>query len=257
MRSFIKVFVGGWFILVSAQAAASLESMVTRVQPRFIEHLAGGSQEVLVPILTEKSSFSRTTLLSYAVDGFQLELAFIDQGTYVECSGTILSSDGAEHCMTVDIAIPVDDLESFRWDRNIDDSQTIQTDMKLYSEYVDVHTQLPPDGSFNAREGSNGGYGDLIGTGQMSFYPLASISSDDQGYTWAVDMGLPLVFRLNLQTDRGMVAEFDLGISPKTKKYPNRSHFKLLLFEHDAQWGFRSALAAYYDIQKDYFKKRV
>ncbi len=257
MLRFIQLLMSGMLMFVSAQGAVTLKSMANRVQPRLIEYLAGGVEKSMIPILKESSAFHRTSLLTYEVGGYELELALIDQGDYLECNGTILSSDGNEHCVTIELAIPVEQISSFKWDNNIDDSQVIQGSEKLYSEYVDVFTQLPPDGSFNASEGENGGYGDVIGKGQMSFYPLASISSDDRGFTWGVDMGLPLVFRLNLQTERGMVAEFDLGMSPNTKKFPNRSHFKLYLFEHDPAWGFRSALATYYAIQEDYFKKRV
>ena len=43
---------------------------------------------------------------------------------------------------------------------------------------------------------NNGGYGDKVGNGQMSFYPLAAVSSDKVGFGWGVDMGIPVVFRL-------------------------------------------------------------
>lgn len=244
-------------MLTGSLYGESLRTKVIKVQPNIFTYTRAGKSEKLAIKLDRATAFNRTDQLSYIADGFELELIFIDQGDYVECNGTILSTDETEHCVTVELAFPVQNIGNFKWDSNIDDSQPIDPNSEMYAEFVDVFTQLPPDGAFNTAQGNNGGYGDKIGQGQMSYYPLASISSKNSGYAWGVDMGLPLVFRLSLQPQRGMVAAFDLGISPRTKKFPNRSHFKLYFFEHDPNWGFRSALAAYYDIQAEYFKKRV
>ncbi len=257
MKRFLKVLLSGLFMVVSVYGANSMMTLTSRVKPRLTIHLADGVTQNIPLKLCSSQALNRANHLSYTTNGFELELVFIDQGSYVECNGTVLSTDGGEHCVTVDLAIPVENLFSYHWDQNIDDSVPITATQSQYSEYVDIATQHPPDGSFNANEQSNGGYNDLVGTGQMSYYPLASISSDTQGYAWAVDMGLPLVYRLSVQADRGVVAEFDLGISPETQKFPNRGHFKLYLFEHASQWGFRSALANYYSIQAEFFKKRV
>ena len=257
MKSLYLLLISGLSVFGSSINTTNLTNIATGVRPQLIEHLGAGVEQSLTLTLKATRQLNRSTHLTYAAKGFELELALIDQGKYLECKGTILSLDGAEHCVTVDLVFPVSKISSFNWDKNIDDSERITPGNEAYFEYVDVFTQLPPDGAFNVAEGQNGGYGDKIGTGKMSYYPLASISSESIGYTWGVDMGLPLVFRLSLQPRRGMVAEFDLGISPETKKFPNRSHFTLYLFEHKPDWGFRSALAAYYDIQVEYFKKRV
>ncbi|NQV50692.1 MAG: hypothetical protein HQ507_09350, partial [Candidatus Marinimicrobia bacterium] len=257
MNIIARLVLGGSIFLASSLSAANLSGIAGGVQPKLIEYTNDGGETSLVLTLKASRQLNRTTHLTYVTNGFELELAILDQGKYVECNGTILATDGLEHCVTVDLAFPVTNISAYRWDKNIDDSAQIMATTDSYSESVDVFTQFPPDGAFNVSEGENGGYGDKVGLGKMSYYPLASISSASNGYTWAVDMGLPLVFRLSLQPKRGMVAEFDLGISPETKKFPNRSHFKLYMFEHDPDWGFRSALTAYYDIQEDFFKKRV
>ncbi|NQV30246.1 MAG: hypothetical protein HQ508_05095 [Candidatus Marinimicrobia bacterium] len=257
MNPVFRLLICGLIVVANSVSASDLAGLAAGVQPKLIEHVSGGVAQPLELTLKTSTQLNRSTHLIYQTTGYQMELAIIDQGEYVECNGTILSGDGLEHCVTVDLAFPVANIGSYRWDKNIDDSESSMSRTESYSEYVDVFTMLPPDGAFNVSEGENGGYGDRVGMGKMSYYPLASISSMTNGYSWGVDMGLPLVFRLSLDPNRGMVAEFDLGISPATTKFPNRSHFKLYLFKHDPDWGFRSALTSYYAIQKDFFKKRV
>jgi len=245
------------FLLASNPADRSLVSVANQVQPELIQYLAGGETEILPLELLETNHFRRTNRFRYQATDFELELVFINQGDYVECNGTLQALDSLPHCVTTQLAFPISKLNTFFWDKNIDDNQAINFEQPSYSEYVDVFTQLPPDGAFNIAPDDNGGYGDKVGTGRMSYYPLASISSPTIGYTWAVDMGLPLVYRLSVEREKGLVAEFDLGLSPQTRKFPNRAYFTLYLFKHDPQWGFRAALTSYYKLQADYFKKRV
>jgi hypothetical protein len=126
-----------------------------------------------------------------------------------------------------------------------------------YFDTIPVSTMLPPDGAFNGKSLSEGGYGDAIGRGTMSFYPLCAVSTDSKGEALGIDMGIPLVYRLGADTQKGLIAEFDIATSPLTEKFPNRAFFKLCTFSFDGKWGMRSALEHYYSIFPETFKKRV
>ncbi|RJP62794.1 MAG: hypothetical protein C4539_17575 [Ignavibacteriales bacterium] len=174
----------------------------------------------------------------------------------IELAGEINNLTESDLCLTLKIVFPLKDKDSLSWNNDMDNSFIIQQG-KIYSNYVEVSTTIPPAGSFNAIGKENGGYGDKIGTGQMSFYPLASVSTASVGYGVGLDLSIPLVYHLSYNPDEGLIAEFDLALTSRTTKFPNRSFFKLQLFEHDPGWHFRSALKKYYEINPDQFKKRV
>ncbi len=175
---------------------------------------------------------------------------------YIELAGEIINLTESNLCLTLKLIFPMKEKEALSWNNDMDNSIVIQQG-KIYSNYVEVSTTIPPAGSFNTIGNENGGYGDKIGTGQMSFYPLASVSTASVGYGVGLDLSIPLVYRLSYNPDEGLIAEFDLALTPRTTKFPNRSFFKLQLFEHDPGWHFRSALKKYYEINPDQFKKRV
>jgi hypothetical protein len=127
----------------------------------------------------------------------------------------------------------------------------------IYYDTVPVSTVLPPDGAFNGSTLSEGGYGDPVGQGTMSYYPLCAVSVDGEGAALGTDLSVPLVFRLGAEVNIGLIAEFDFATSPMTDKFPNRAFFKLSYFNFNNQWGMRAALKQYYSIYAEAFKKRV
>ena len=142
------------------------------------------------------------------------------------------------------------------WSYDLDSTVVVGDSTKLFSNYVKAAAVIPPDGAFNTDENHNGGYGDKLGSGEMSFYPLAAVSSGKVGFGLGVDMGIPVVYRLAFNPD-GIISEFDMAVSKLTKKFPNRTFFKLFLFEYNYAWNMRAALEKYYQIQPEYFKRRV
>ncbi|MGA9407900.1 MAG: hypothetical protein WBW71_12280, partial [Bacteroidota bacterium] len=160
-------------------------------------------------------------------------------------------------CFSLKIVFPVRDSGIVTWNYDLDSTISVGADSGLYSNYVDASSVVPPAGAFNADDRHNGGYGDKLGSGQMSFYPLAAVSTGEVGFGWGVDMGIPVVFRLAYEPASGIISEFDLAISSHTKQFPNKTFFKLLLFEYDHDWNMRAALSKYYQIQPEYFRQRV
>ena len=53
------------------------------------------------------------------------------------------------------------------------------------------------------------------------------------------------------------MVRFYLGISPITKRFPQRAWFSFIIYRHDPKWGFRAAAKRYYEFFPDDFKKRA
>lgn len=194
----------------------------------------------------------------FSDENLNVKLAFKKFDSHIELFGEVSSLKNEDLCFTLKIISPLGNMKkNVRWSYDLDSTVSVGGNNKLYSNYIDANTVVSPDGAFNIDGNHNGGYGDKVGVGKMSFYPLAAVSSDGTGFGWGVDMGIPIVFRLAYEPMNGMISEFDMAISKDTKKFPNRSFFRLFLFEYNSKWNMRAALKKYYEIQPDYFKRRV
>jgi len=193
---------------------------------------------------------------TFSDENLDINLSFRNYSNYIDLGGDVNNIRKKDLCFTIKIIFPLKGEESIYWDQDPDSSIQVSAN-KDYKNYIDAKTVIPPDGAFDSTVNDNGGYGDKVGEGKMSFYPLASISTHSFGLSWGIDLGLPEVYRLSFNTSEGMKAEFDLAAVKETVKFPNRTFFKLQLFEHEPEWHFRSALSEYYKINPVYFKKRV
>ncbi len=198
---------------------------------------------------------SNTRITTYRNTDYQVVLQEIDRGNYIEINGELEYLGGGNPCVTLRICIPLTG-EKWEWLHGLDKSIAMKTDI-VYFDTIPVQTTIPPDGAFNGKTLSDGGYGDAIGRGTMSFYPLCAINTDGSGKGMGIDLSIPLVYRLGAQMNKGLIAEFDVATSPLTEKFPNRAFFKLSSFSFDSKWGMRSALEQYYSIYPEAFKKRV
>ena len=190
-------------------------------------------------------------------ENLNVKLTFIMQKSFIELSGEVLNKKEYDLCFSLKLLFPLKNQKKIMWSYDLDSTVVINNEKNTYSNYVDVNTIVPPDGSFDADENNDGGYGNKIGTGKMSFYPVAALSTDKIGYGYGIDMGIPIVYRFALEPEKGLTTEFDLAVSKETVKFPNMTFFKLFLFEYDPTWNMRSAMKKFYNIQPEYFKKRV
>jgi hypothetical protein len=204
---------------------------------------------------TNENEFS--FIKQFSDENINVKLTFRKYDSHIELSGEVENTINEDLCLTLKVIFPPGKLKNVIWSYDLDSIETVGTNSKLYSNYLDARTTIPPAGAFNTDENHDGGYGDKVGTGLMSFFPIASISTDSIGFGWGIDMGVPLVFRLAYEPESGMISEFDFAFSEETKKFPRRTFFKMHLFEYDPKWNMRSALEKYYQIQPEYFKKRV
>ena len=207
-----------------------------------------------IPVFETVTS-SNTRITTYRNADYQVVLHEINRGKYTEVNGELENLGKGSTCITLRICFPVKG-QKWEWFQGLDKSIAMKSGI-VYFDTIPVNTALPPDGAFNGKTLSDGGYGDAVGRGTMSFYPLCAVAADGKGQGLGIDMAIPVVYRLGAEINKGLIAEFDVATSPLTEKFPNRAFFKLSTFSFNSKWGMRSALEQYYSIYPDAFKKRV
>jgi len=212
------------------------------------------SKSIEIPVFEVINSVN-TRVTTYRNDDYQVVLHEIDRGKYTEINGELEYLAKGNSCITLRISLPISGMK-WEWFHGLDKSTGMKSGT-VYYDTIAVNTTIPPDGAFNGKTLFDGGYGDAIGRGTMSYYPLGAITADGKGNGLGIDMAIPLVYRLGAEINKGLIAEFDFAMSPLTEKFPNRAFFKLCSFTFDGKWGMRSALEQYYSIFPEVFKKRV
>jgi hypothetical protein len=205
--------------------------------------------------LTGATVSGNIRISTYLNESYQVVIHEIDRGTFTEINGEFRHLTDDPSCATLRIIFPSPGGK-WNWFRGLDKSIQL-TRREICFDTIGVRTVPPPDGAFNGTNIADGGYGDPVGKGTMSFYPLCAVSIDDKGKGLGIDMSLPVVYRLGADPSVGLIAEFDIATSPLTTKFPNRAFFKLCRFDFNPAWGMRAALKQYYSIFPEAFKKRV
>ncbi len=93
-----------------------------------------------------------------------------------------------------------------------------------------------------------------VGNRRLSRYPFAAVGTAQRGFALGIDMLPPAFFRCgyNAGTEELFVA-YDLAL---TQERP-RAQLRLVSWTFDPQWGFRSALASYYELFPHQFQVRI
>lgn len=241
-------------VLFCCGSVAANQSSVPSIK---VEYAVAGAK---TPVMSELPLISRSRsanarIYTFRDRSYQVIIHEIDRNYYTEVNGELQSLSETGSCLTLRVIFPVQG-EKWIWFSGLDRSVEMRTGL-VYTDTVSVRTTIPPAGAFNGKELSEGGYGDSIGMGTMSYYPLCAVSAGSKGSALGVDIILPVVYRLSADKDKGLIAEFDMATSPLTRKFPNRTFFKLSRFDFDSDWGMRAALKLYYNIYNEAFKKRV
>lgn len=226
-------------------------------QPLYVEYVSigdGNNIAIEIPVYKVLTS-ENARVITYRNENYQVVIHEIDRGNYTEINGEMEHLSESPSCATLRIAIPYTG-DKWQWYHGLNSSDPMKPGL-IYSDTVSVRTVLPPDGAFNGKSLTDGGYGDAVGQGTMSFYPLCAVSIDGVGKGLGLDMSVPVVYRLCANIEQGLFAEFDLATSPLTSKFPNRAFFKMSVFDFNPEWGMRAALQQYYSIFPEQFKKRV
>ncbi len=230
------------------------DSSVNRIHAEYIP--AESPAEQPVKLILKSSEKNGTVRISVLADSrYEVIIREYDRGIYEEIKGEMRYLGSGASGATLRIIFLVKG-NKWSWFSGLDKSISMKG-KQIYCDTIPARTVLPPDGAFNGKDLTDGGYGNPVGRGTISYYPLCATGIDEAGQALGVDMELPLIYRLSASVSEGLVAEFDLATSPLTTKFPGRAFFSLCRFDFDQIWGMRAALKKYYSIYPESFKKRV
>ncbi len=144
---------------------------------------------------------------------------------------TISDTTGKDRAVTLVYSIPIPP-EKCSWLQDARRSVAVQAGQ----EYMDA-------GRFSA--GANG---------RLSRYPFAAVAVAQRGTGLGIDVARPAFFRAGYNAGTGeLFLAYDIGLATEKPK----AHVRLVKFAFDAKWGFRAALARYYEIFPKSFRCRT
>ncbi|MCS7254634.1 MAG: hypothetical protein NZ781_11510 [Armatimonadetes bacterium] len=173
--------------------------------------------------------------------GLEVFATYKSEGNWLEISGHIADLRKEDRAITVYFALPVIRGQWQWWDSVA--SFRMETDEAGELHYLERGM----------------GYGL---NGSHSKYPLGALTLPKQcGLTLAIRMDEPAVHRIVYNPSLGLFyIAIDLGLIPEKRIDGSplwEAPFRFLLYRHDHEWGFRSALQCYYDFFPQFFVKRV
>jgi len=93
-----------------------------------------------------------------------------------------------------------------------------------------------------------------VAGGRLSRYPLGAVATEDLGTALGIDMAQPAFYRIGYNAGTGeLFLAYDIGLTPE--KPTARVRFCHFTFE--PEWGFRAALARYYQVFPEAFRCRT
>jgi hypothetical protein len=160
--------------------------------------------------------------------GLELECNQEQTGNATFFDATISDTTGKDRAVTLVYSIPVS-TENSLWLQDSRQSLTVEANR----EYVNA-------GRFSA--GANG---------RLSRYPFAALVSGNQGIGIGIDMDGPAFFRVGYNAgSKELFLAYDIGLAPEK----SRARLRFCKFTFDPEWGFRAALARYYEIFPEQFR---
>lgn len=149
--------------------------------------------------------------------------------TFVDA--TLSDTTGKDRAVTLVYAIPVD-ARNLRW-------------------LEDPRRSVPVT---PGRDYSAAGHFRVATTGQLSRWPLAAVADDTRGMALGIDMARPAFFRVGYHSGTGeLYLAYSIGLTPEKPT----ARVRLCRFNFQPAWGFRAALARYYEALPDEFRCRT
>ena len=175
---------------------------------------------------------------------------------------TLTDTTGKDRAITLVYAVPIGDRKgdatAFRW---LDDPRRTT---ELRSE----KGAQPYSGKKSAKRAGRGaaspstageeivrgGHFRAGANGRLSRYPLGAVQMGGQAVALGIDMARPAFFRIGCNAGTGeLFLAYDIGL---TLEKPG-ARLRFCRFAFDPAWGFRAALARYYEIFPEAFRCRT
>jgi len=163
--------------------------------------------------------------------GLELEVSRIEEAGATFLDATLSDTTGRDRAVTLVYAVPVEG-DGWRWLADPRRSVAVEPGR----EYAHVA---------RFRVGANGG---------LSRYPLGAVANGERGVGLGIDPARPVFFRIGCNAaSRELFVACDIGLVPERP----RARVRLCLFAFEPKWGFRAALARFYEIFPDHFRCRT
>jgi len=140
---------------------------------------------------------------------------------FIEFTGELENLTEKDRGLWLGFNLPVNTI-GWKWGKSLSISPTITIDNPAYSE-------------------SN------------NLVPIPAVWTDNGGIAMAIPPTHPCVFEVGADAD-GIRLQMAFGLSKETKKFPSKAPFCFRIYTIDGTWGFRDALAKYYNWYPDYYQ---
>ncbi|MCX7015046.1 MAG: hypothetical protein NTW86_21245 [Candidatus Sumerlaeota bacterium] len=95
-----------------------------------------------------------------------------------------------------------------------------------------------------------------VGAGEpceSNLVPIPAVAGPDAGLAMAIPPDEPCVFQCGCN-ESGLWLRWAFGLTKETAKFLSKARFRFRIFRVDPRWGFRDALARYYDWNRTYYE---
>ena len=89
-------------------------------------------------------------------------------------------------------------------------------------------------------------------TEENNLMPIPAVWNEKGGFALCIPPMNPCVFEVGADA-AGIRIQMAFGLSKATTKFPSKAPFRFRIYSIDGTWGFRDALAKYYDWYPDYY----
>ncbi len=191
-----------------------------------------GRLPVLGPLVAIEDGFVQTADLSGYDLHFETTVTASSGRLEIDVQVQDLSDPASDRPLVLDWALPVA-AEGWHWWDDIDTWREIAPDTCVSNTFD-------------------------LANHDVSLYPFCSITSGAGGLSLGAPMDERGAQRFEYDAGAGLRSVWEIGLSPLTTKIgPGQATVSLVLFRHDADWGFRAATDRYHALFPEYFVKRT
>ncbi|MEI7851429.1 MAG: hypothetical protein WCH86_06310 [Kiritimatiellales bacterium] len=148
--------------------------------------------------------------------------AVITEGAgFIEVAGVLEDLTGKDRGLWLGFNVPVN-TTGWKWGQTLSTSPVITKENPAYAE------------------GNN-------------LVPIPAVWTDKGGIALSIPPTDPCVFEVGSDAD-GLRIQMAFGLSKDTAKFPSKAPFRFRIYSIDGTWGFRDALAKYYDWYPEYYR---
>ncbi|MCD6220292.1 hypothetical protein J7K43_07920 [Candidatus Calescamantes bacterium] len=193
---------------------------------------------------SRKSLLQKDNLIEYMGESsdVSLKVRWKKKDFYLLCEGEVRERRGMERAIIIRFQVPLF-LKHLWWWEDIRRKKRIE-DKKRYD-----NTQILVDNLVSRRIRK-------IKRTRFSRYPFSAMTSKNQGIAMAVPIDDPRICRIGYEKGN-LFIEFDIGLSPRVKKFPSFANFTFYIYSIEPRWGMRSAVEKYYQIFPILLERRV